>query len=219
MSRLHRLLAASFGLALSVTAFVGPFTSTSAHAASPSANAATFIKSEVVPGLDDYWRRQSRAAGRAYVTPKVVFFDNAHPAFDACSDEAVEGHEYCPVDRTIYLNVGTGDSSSFGHLWATDSNFTIVTIVAHEWGHAIQDQRRASTAGLSQLERELQADCLSGTFARFSASRGWLEVGDLDAAMALALRSGDSSHGQGWQRQIAFEVGYEGSSPAVCELS
>ena len=172
----------------------------------------------MAPDIDTYWRQQSRAAGVRYVTPKLVLFDGAHPVFDACSAGAVESHEYCPADGTIYLDVGTDSDASFGRLWATDSNFTIVTIVAHEWGHAIQDQRRGSGPRLSGIEKEQQADCLSGAFAHYAERRGWLETGDLDAAMALALRSGDSGHGPGWQREMAFEIGYEGS-PAVCGLA
>ena len=214
MPRLNRLLGAFLGLGLSATTLVG-----SAHAATPSTGVSSFIKSEVVPDIDAYWRQQSRADGVAYVTPKVVLFDSTHPVVDACGDGVVEGHEYCPADRTIYLDVSSATSASFGRLWATDSNFTIVTIVAHEWGHAIQDQRRAFGPRLSQLEKEQQADCLAGVFARYSSRRGWLEAGDLDAATALALRSGDSGHGPGWQRAMAFEIGYDGESPAICGLS
>src|SRR5690242_14213321 len=97
MPRTNSLLAASLGLALSAATFVGPAV-TAAHAASPGPSAATFIQTEVAPDIDAYWRQQSRAAGVRYVTPKLVLFDSVHPVFDACSDDAVEGHEYCPAD-------------------------------------------------------------------------------------------------------------------------
>jgi predicted metalloprotease len=216
MPRLTRLLAASLGLALSATTFAG-----SVHAASPSASAsaASFISSKVIPDIDGYWRLESRSEGVAYSTPAVTLFDSAHPAYDACGTGPVAGHEYCNADHTIYLDVGTDDSAAFGQLWATDSNFTIVTIIAHEWGHAIQDQRQAFNPSLSRIDMEHQADCLSGVFGRYAAANGWLDPGDLDAALALALRSGDPGHGPGWQRQMQFEIGYNGGSPAACNLA
>jgi predicted metalloprotease len=215
MSRLSRVLSVSVGLALSTTALVG-----SVHAESPTASAADFIESTVAPDIDTYWRQQSRLEGVPYVTPQVFLFDaSSRPPVDACSQKPVTGHEYCPADGTIYLDVGTSDEASFGRLWATDSNFTIVTIVAHEWGHAVQDQRRAFNTRLNTLGTEQQADCLSGVFADYAQGRGWLDPGDMQAALALALRSGDSSHGPGWQRERAFEIGFNGGTPSACGLA
>ena len=64
------------------------------------------------------------------------------------------------------------------------------------------------------------AGCLAGLCAHYSAGRGWLEAGDLQAAEAPALRSGDSGHGPGWRRAQAFESGYYGSTltPGACGL-
>jgi predicted metalloprotease len=219
MSRQSRLLAAPFALVLTAAALLAP-AATSVYADSPGASATRFITSSRVPDIDAFWRQESRAEGAFYSTPRVVLFDSTHPAYDACDSGPVDGHAYCPADRTIYLDVGTASSSSFGRLWATDSNFTIVTIIAHEWGHAIQDQRQRGTQNLSRLQLEQQADCLSGVFAHYSAGRGWLEPGDLQAAEALALRSGDSGHGPGWRRALAFETGYYSSTltPSACGL-
>src|SRR5215472_13166350 len=101
MTRLSRLLSASFGLALAATALAG-----SAHAESPTASAADFISKTVAPDIDDYWRLQSRWDGDPYVTPRVVLFDAAHAPDDGCTGRPVDGHAYCQADRTIYLDVG-----------------------------------------------------------------------------------------------------------------
>src|SRR5436309_2170639 len=109
MSRLSRLLAAPFAVALSAAALLAP----AAYAESPGASAASFISSSVVPQIDAFWRQESRAEGVAYTTPRVVLFDTTHPAYDACDSGAVDGHAYCPADRTIYLDVSTATSASF----------------------------------------------------------------------------------------------------------
>jgi predicted metalloprotease len=182
----------------------------------------SFVVNEAAGGIDGYWRTLFDAAGLPYSSPHIVLFDpTAKPIRDACSPKPVAGLVYCSADKTIYLDVSRATSVSFGQLWANDNNFTIVTILAHEWGHYAQDILGISSGGVSQLDLEHQADCLSGVFALYSESQGWLQTGDFEAAERLALRSGDRGHGRGWERVRAFEQGYFDNpqiSPAVCSL-
>ena len=82
-------------------------------------------------------------------------------------------------------------------------NFAVAMILAHEWGHAIQE--RSNVGGLELLDRqgvpsilvETQADCYAGTWARRLDDKKSklleLEEGDLDAALSGILSVADSA--------------------------
>jgi hypothetical protein len=103
-------------------------------------------------------------------------------------------------------------------------DYAPVTILAHEWGHLVQELE-----GLREeytIEAELQADCLSGAFARHADERGALEPGDLQEGLDAAFRSGNydvpwndpSSHGTPPQRLAAFFLGYQGAVEACGDV-
>jgi predicted metalloprotease len=95
---------------------------------------------------------------------------------------------------------------------------TTFLILAHEWGHAVQDTWLES-GGPDKWDpknrQELNADCLAGVFMKASIDRGTI-VEDADDADAIFgwLREGDSSpwlapntHGTGAEREAAFVDG------------
>ena len=96
-------------------------------------------------------------------------------------------------------------------------------IIAHEAGHHIQNllgilprvtrlQQQAGSkaeANALQVKVELQADCLSGVWVNREEKKrpGFIEAGDIDAALTTATAIGDDtlqrqSHGQGGARQL-----------------
>src|SRR5215213_8740726 len=102
----------------------------------------------------------------------------------------------------------------------------MVTILAHEWGHHIQnlqgivaakegmDEIAPDSQPLTMREVALQADCYSGLFARYARDTGWLTDQDLAEALAVTERAGDNEindpghHGTSEQRREWFSRGY-----------
>jgi predicted metalloprotease len=93
-------------------------------------------------------------------------------------------------------------------------------VLAHEWGHAVQD--RSGNAGQQVVYKELQADCFAGTWIRRVADGDAAGVkltgGSLDRALAAMIQfrdpTGSSSedaqaHGSGFDRTNAFQDGYD----------
>jgi len=179
--------------------------------------------------IDLFWARAFDAAGRDYPRPEgIVGFDG--PIATDCGT-AYPGDApafYCPFDETIYYEIGFRDE-----ITADMGDFSWVSIVAHEWGHHVQDtlklralQRSAKTGALTVKESELQADCLAGAYSQDAEIRGWLDPGDLDEANSLFEYAGDppgtsaddmGAHGNGKERRRAFTKGY-GGGIAACDL-
>ncbi len=122
---------------------------------------------------------------------------------------------FCPGDDLIAwdnVNLVPGLYDAFG-------GFTIGIVMAHEFGHAIQD--RAGVAG-DTIMTELQADCFAGAWTADVADGNSeffeLRIEDLDKAIAgfLELRDGvgtdaadPAAHGTGFDRIGAFTEGFE----------
>lgn len=98
--------------------------------------------------------------------------------------------------------------------------FSLVIVMAHEYGHAIQ-ARGALNPALPTIAGEEQADCFAGSFTQFVADGGsdvlQVSVDDLDSAVAgfLSLRdapgtptSDPSAHGSAFDRVGAFQDGF-----------
>ena len=136
--------------------------------------------------------------------------------------QEVEGNAfYCNVEDFVAWDEGT----LFPELFRQYGDFTLGLVLAHEWGHVVQDQ-----AGLLNEEPillELQADCFAGAWTA-SIANGESETiellaGDLDRALAglISFRDepgtsslADAPHGTGFDRISAFESGLFGGASA-----
>lgn len=176
-----------------------------------------FITDLVVPDLDKFWTMTARDNGLAYSSPKVRLFQAGDLVISPCGNEIVGGHMYCPQNSTIYLDLSAKSDASFARLWRQDRDFAVVAIVAHEWGHHVQRQL-GLMQGRSVRQTELQADCMAGLYARYAELTGKLDPGDLDEGVAIALESGDASHGTGRERSQSFMVGYRQYNGTACGL-
>jgi predicted metalloprotease len=128
---------------------------------------------------------------------------------------------YCNAGRFVAYD----DENLFPQLDREFGDFTIVLTLAHEWGHAVQDQ-----AGLtgSTIALEQQADCFAGAYVRNvgdgASSRLSLQEGNLDVGLAgyLTFRdppgsdpTADGAHGSAFDRVNAFQEGYD-AGPDRC---
>jgi len=117
--------------------------------------------------LDLYWAGQ--VDGYRSPADFVLFTDGVSTGCGNASSAV--GPFYCPPDESIYLDTGFYDelSSQFG---ATAGPLAQLYVVAHEWGHHIQNIT-GQTEGLDTSQTgpdsdgvrlELQADCFAGAW-------------------------------------------------------
>ena len=126
--------------------------------------------------LDQVWKTQLTQQGTnvAYELPDFQIFTNSVSTACGNATSAV-GPFYCPGDSTVYLDLGFFDDmvTKYG---ASDSVLAQEYVVAHEWGHHIQnlqgvfrahDTRETGEQGAG-VRSELQADCYAGVWMHWA---------------------------------------------------
>lgn len=148
--------------------------------------------------------------------------DNPPPACSLTEEEPsydqVEGNAfYCRLGQFVAYD----DETLFPDLYEKFGEYTLAMVLAHEWGHAIQDQVGMFDADFPTILTELQADCFAGAWTAHSITDGVgfrAEVNDLQSALGGMLLFSDapgsdidsqSAHGSGFDRINGFRLGYE----------
>jgi predicted metalloprotease len=122
---------------------------------------------------------------------------------------------YCVGDNFVAYD----DKGLFPDLYADIGPFAVALVLAHEFGHAVQD--RAGAFAARTVEQELQADCFAGGWTEDVATNGGpvpYSAGDLEVSLAALLQFRDapgsspddaSAHGSAFDRVSAFQDGFE----------
>jgi uncharacterized protein len=185
--------------------------------------------------IQAFWATQISGYEKSNV---VLFTDGVSTG---CGDATSStGPFYCPPDKLVYIDLGFFKEleQRFG---AKDAPFARAYVLAHEYGHHVQDlvgdlQPGTDTGPTSRSVRtKLQADCYAGVWAHNAQATGFIQPLTQDqiaAADAAAQAVGDDhiqqqsgggvdpdsfTHGTSEQRVRWFTTGYQSGKPADCD--
>jgi uncharacterized protein len=198
----------------------------------------------VVADNEDVWAKLFPPAfNRRFAPAKLVMFTGRVQSGCGIAD-AGAGPFYCPLDKTVYI-----DPTFYEELkrrFGAPGDFAQAYVIAHEFGHHIQNQlgisqRVQSLQGrVSQKEYnqesvrlELQADFLAGVWAHHLARyAGIVDEDDIREAVNAAAAIGDDriqkqtqgyvqpekfTHGDSEQRVRWFMYGLKTGDPTLME--
>ena len=188
----------------------------------------------------DVFRQQ---LGQSY-TPAVLVLYKGVTQSPCGGASGATGPFYCPGDNKVYLD--TDFFVTLERQLGAKGDFAAAYVVAHEIGHHVQDElgilgranqvrQQVGEAESNQISVriELQADCLSGIWARHAQAKfGSVERGDLQEAINAARRIGDDTlqknagrtpmphtftHGTSEQRARWFQTGFDSGRLDSCD--
>jgi predicted metalloprotease len=158
----------------------------------------------IVNSVQDYWTQQFARSGSTYRKAPTNFFSGG--VRTGCGSATSDtGPFYCPGDSEVYIDLTFFDElkTRFG---AQGGLFTEAYVLAHEYGHHVQNLLGTSKKGTGtgptsgSVRLELQADCYAGVWANH-ASTTPTESGkplltditqdDIASALDTASRIGD----------------------------
>lgn len=180
-----------------------------------------------------------------YEKTKTVIFEGSIATGCGTATSQV-GPFFCPNDDTIYLDDGFFEQMLTGQLGAQGGDAAEAYVIAHEYGHYIQDLTgvlgKVQAAGQQtgpdspQVRLELQADCYAGAWFA-NATRdpnspiAGLTQDDLNRAVDAAIAVGDDriqeassgrvspeswTHGSSADRRRWLATGFNSGDPSQC---
>jgi len=218
----------------------------------PSDDIGRFV-STILGNLDREWTDVFQRDGKTYRKPVLVLYQGQTSAACGGVAQSAMGPFYCPEDQKVYLDTSffREIETRFRGCEGKACEFSQAYVIAHEVGHHVQNllgvlpkvqqQQRGmdrTSENRLQVRVELQADCLSGLWAKHENERlqrdgkpPLVEAGDIEAALRTASAIGDDTlqrkatgrvvpdsftHGSSEQRQRWFMTGFREGTVAAC---
>ncbi len=237
------LLAIGYFTGIDVTPLLQGASQTQAVQREPTAEEeqAAVFTSQVLSTTEAVWGEIfPQQVGRPYDPPVLVLF-SGQTSSPCGGASGATGPFYCPADEKAYLD--TQFFATLSQSLGAGGDFAAAYVIAHEVAHHVQNelgilgqvhQRRQAVgqteANALTVRLELQADCLSGVWAR--NVDGLLEPGDIEEALNAARKIGDDhlqrragqvprphtfTHGTSEQRSRWFARGYETGDINACD--
>ena len=197
---------------------------------------------QALTSLDATWEATFARAGMPFQQPFLDLYRNGRVTTKGCgSATSAVGPFYCPADKGIYIDTSFYDQ--LAQMAGTGGDFARLYVLAHEYGHHIQNitglaaqvrqaqQRNPQAANRLQVAMELQADCYAGMWA--GKNRSLIEPGDLEEGLKAASAIGDDTlqrnagqainpegftHGTSRQRMDALKRGLNARDDTACNV-
>jgi predicted metalloprotease len=180
---------------------------------------------EAIADLQDFWSKEfGELYGEDYKPVAGGFFastpeSQTGPKCAQSYDDVAGNAFYCKLDDSVAWDA----QGLLPDLKDKFGDFVIPVVLAHEWGHAVQQRSGFFDQNEITVSSELQADCFAGAWAKHAQGDKVFDVsnGDLDNALAGILSLRDTpgttvdntpdAHGSGFDRVSAFQDGYDNS--------
>lgn len=190
---------------------------------------------------NEVWTKAFAASGQQFRAPQLTFFSGATRT--ACGQGTTNmGPFYCPGDERIYFDLGFNrELQRLG----VQGQYALVYIMAHEYGHHMQNvlgierrvraqqQRDRRAQNNYSVAMELQADCFAGVWGRLANDQGNVQitpqefkqaadaaaaVGDdkIMAGAGMRVNPDNFTHGSAKQREYWYTTGFESGDVNAC---
>ncbi len=197
----------------------------------------------VALSLEQFWAKTLPAQGNTDFTPASIN-TFAGAISTGCGQATSQvGPFYCPADQQIYLDTTFFSDVLEKQLGGKGGDFVEPYVLAHEYGHHIQNLlgtmgqvKTQQGADSDAVRLELQADCYAGMWTQYASGGDGiltgLDQGDITEALDSAKAVGDDriqqksgqrvdpegwTHGSSEERMRWFTTGYEQGTLQACD--
>ncbi|MFI5511475.1 peptidase [Mycobacterium sp. NPDC051804] len=191
---------------------------------------------QAISDIEEFWEgAYSEPFGGEFrpVRDLISWDANGFDDTEFCGDSTlgIVNAGYCFPDR----NIGWDRGEFLPALMEDFGDVSVLDVLGHEYGHAIQDQAGLVDDDTPTLVGEQQADCFEGAYVRWVAEgnspRFTVSTGDgLNNVLAAVIASRDpvlsendpdvgyNEHGSAFERVSAFQLGFTDGAAACASI-
>jgi uncharacterized protein len=127
----------------------------------------------ITNSVQNYWSQAyEQQIGQPYQDIRTVKYSGQTTSGCGTASSSM-GPFYCPNDKLVYLDTSFMQDMLQGQLGAKGGPFALAYVIAHEYGHHVQDElgilgkiRTQQGETSDSVKTELMADCLAGAWAK-----------------------------------------------------